>query len=171
MRRGFTLIELMMVVALVGVVAGLATMRFSDGVRRLEYNYLVRQITGFMARARSEAVMKNSVMIVTCRVGAGVFEREAQVVDRAARTSSRQTVDRLQVPVTVLKAIVTSEPQYTGTRQYVFLPDGLGNEQEPLELDLVEVSTQTTGTDGRYYPVRRDRRGQVRLGEVAWRRE
>lgn len=57
-RRGMTLIELLIVIVIVGAVAGLAYPRVADGLRRESVRAARLAITGLHAKARANAIQR-----------------------------------------------------------------------------------------------------------------
>jgi type IV fimbrial biogenesis protein FimT len=62
--RGFTLIELVVCIALVGILAGLAASPLMDYKRSLDYKTAAREITSVLRKARSSAVSTNQRQMV-----------------------------------------------------------------------------------------------------------
>jgi len=160
-RRGFTLIELMVVVSLIGVVAAVVVMRASKTVHRLEYNHYVRRVHAFMAKARAQAIMTNSVQRVVCK-NSTQLQRWGQRL-RADRSGFDENLaETLMLPARIC-TVDEVEPTMAGTsatetKAYTFLPDGLGDEFKPLSLDVL----QGPALENRlYYNISRDTRGKV----------
>ncbi len=85
LQRGFTLLELMLVMTIMAVLAGAAMLRPPDSDAR---NLLVTasQLRGFMLAVSADAVRRNETMGI-------VFQSDAAVVLRHTRDSGWQTTD------------------------------------------------------------------------------
>ena len=58
-QRGFSLIELLVVVALVGILAAIAFPSFTDWRRNMEYKSAARDIASILRDARQRAISRN----------------------------------------------------------------------------------------------------------------
>ena len=58
-RRGFTLVEAMMVIVLAGMLLGIALPRFREQRRRYQLDTAVHQLAGDLRRAQVEAIRRN----------------------------------------------------------------------------------------------------------------
>ena len=67
-RAGFTLVELMIAIAILGVIMGLAAPTMGDFVRNTRLNTTVDQLTTALNLARSEAIKRNLSAIVCPRL-------------------------------------------------------------------------------------------------------
>ena len=163
-RKGFTLIELMMVVALLGVVAAVAVPQFAATVNRLKYANYVIQVHSVFSKARTESIVTNTTQRVICRFDAQRIERRGQKINSSRTGYDESTIEILDVPLEVCR-IKTAEKSKKGKNgtdatAYTFLPDGLGNDFQPLAVDIV----QGKKLGGKmYWKLRRDSRGRVTL--------
>lgn len=66
-QDGLTIIELMVVVAIAGILAAMAAPSFSDFINRTRQTSTISQLTGDLNRARSEAIKRNSRILVCVR--------------------------------------------------------------------------------------------------------
>lgn len=66
-QRGFTLIELMVVIAIAAIMASLAAPSFSDFINRTRLTSTMSQLSSDLNRARSEAIKRNSWVLVCAR--------------------------------------------------------------------------------------------------------
>ncbi len=62
--KGFTLIELMVTIAIAGILAGLAAPSFSDTIKNNRMTSHFNELLSFLSYARSEAVKRNSSVTV-----------------------------------------------------------------------------------------------------------
>lgn len=69
-RNGFTVVELMVAVSLIGILATFALPKFRSYLQQAEIQASGREVQAILANARSEAVKRNCNVIVT-RVTAG----------------------------------------------------------------------------------------------------
>lgn len=163
-NRGFTLIELMMVVALLGVVASVATVQFASTVNRLKYGDFVRRIHSVFSKARTESIVTNSTQRVICNFGAQQIERHGQRINSSKTGYDYSLLEKLDIPLEICR-IEEAGDSDTGTKAssagaYTFSPDGLGDEFKPLGIDVI----QGNALKGQlYWKVRRDSRGRVIL--------
>lgn len=68
-QAGFTIMELMIVIAIMAIAAGIAMPSFTDFVRRNEHSSHIREVVGALALARSEAVSKRTDAVLKPLVG------------------------------------------------------------------------------------------------------
>ncbi|WP_175541835.1 GspH/FimT family pseudopilin [Polaromonas sp. YR568] len=124
-ERGFTIIELMVVVAIVGILAGLAAPSFSDLLRRNRLASASSALQVSLSLARSEAVKRGSDARVTVAANgtAGVWTNGWTVfVDKTTTanagvgpTADSGTVTRLEVAGVPSLPVSTAQ---TGTLKY-----------------------------------------------------
>lgn len=162
--RAFTLIELMMVLAILGITAAIVTLNFASGVDRLEYNNLVRSTHGLFSRARAAAIIHNAAQVVVCDGrGQRLIRRARTVRLEGGPRVVEEDVETLDLPFSVV-TLQEWQDGSTGSgewrelregREYLFLPDGLGDSYRPLKLGLLRGE--------RLAAVRRSSRGRVNL--------
>ena len=168
--KAFTLIELMMVIALLGIVAAVATVQFSSVVNRLKYGDYVRRIHSVFAKDRTDSILMNSTQRVICNFGAQRIERRGQKINSSRTGYDESIIEQLDIPPKICRieeAESSSSSSGNGSSRnsskagaYTFMPDGLGNEFKPLAIDII----QGKALDGKlYWKVRRDTRGKVVL--------
>lgn len=63
-QAGVTLVELMIVVAIAAIMAAIAAPSFSDFIQNTRMTSTITQLTGDLNRARSEAIKRNSRVLV-----------------------------------------------------------------------------------------------------------
>lgn len=67
LQKGFTLIELMVVVVIVGILATIGAPSFSDFINNTRLTSTMTQLNSDLNRARSEAIKRNSWVMVCAR--------------------------------------------------------------------------------------------------------
>ena len=72
MRRGTTLIEAALVLAMVGVICGIAVPRFADYRDQIEVDAATSDIVSLLSTARHAAVRRNTVTAVSFDTATGV---------------------------------------------------------------------------------------------------
>lgn len=70
-QTGVTMVELMIVVAIAAILATIAAPSFSDFINNTRLTSTMTQLTGDLNRARSEAIKRNSWVLVCVRNSAG----------------------------------------------------------------------------------------------------
>ena len=160
--KAFTLIELMMVMAILGTVGGIAAFRATTTVRRLEYNSYVQRCHAFLARARNKAIMENTVQRVVVKPGPGRLIRYSQRLLLNPPRYEEVLAEELVLPsnICTLKED-TRDKGRGGPLAYSFLPDGLGDELRHLSLRIVQG--EALGNRKKYFLLTRNGRGQVLL--------
>lgn len=66
-QAGVTMVELMIVVAIAAILATIAAPSFSDFINNTRLTSMMTQLTGDLSRARSEAIKRNSWVMVCAR--------------------------------------------------------------------------------------------------------
>jgi type II secretion system protein H len=109
MRKAFTLPELMLVLAVVGILAGLAVPRISQAVDRIEVDGAANRIIAAHQRARIMAITRGQVVLLT--------------VDATGLTiSAREGGDLLWSDA---GPVSTSIQIQAPTRRFTFSPEGI----------------------------------------------
>ncbi len=112
-HKGFTLLELMVVVAIVGIILAVVPIAFSDAVRSAELKAATHEVAAALKRARSHAVaaQRETVLLL-------------DMVNRRYRLGgSRQ---RRQLPSHIQLTLVTARSELLSARMgsIRFFPDG-----------------------------------------------
>ncbi len=74
MRRAFTLIELIVIIVIISVTAGILVPRFTDYYQRAKFSGVVRDIRDLLAEAHDRAVTLDTSTIVTFDPGSQLFD-------------------------------------------------------------------------------------------------
>ena len=69
MSKGFTLIEMLVVVAIIGIVAAAAAPSFSKFIQKERHSQTINQLQGLYKYARSEAVKREQIITVVVADG------------------------------------------------------------------------------------------------------
>lgn len=142
-RRAITLVELLVVLAIVGLIIGMSVPAFSSYSQKLRLNTTARQAVGLLALARSMAISSHAEHAVEVDADAG----EIRVVNQASGEALEKVV-RLPKAVTVTLAI---GGETAAESRIVFRPNGgLGGRSVSMTLaDARDERTITvTGTTG-----------------------
>jgi general secretion pathway protein H len=111
--RGFTMIELVAVILVIGLVAALAPPMFSSGVTAAEHRAATRQVAQVLRYARTEAVAK--------RMDVGVeFDLEARTYQLPGARKKSKIPDGVELLLTTTVA-ETKDEKHASVR---FYPDG-----------------------------------------------
>lgn len=111
--RGFTMIELVAVILVIGLVAALAPPLWSSGVTAAEHRAAARQVAQVLRYARTEAVAK--------RVDVGVdFDLEARTYQLPGARKKSRLPDGIEILLTTTAA-ETKDEKHASVR---FYPDG-----------------------------------------------
>jgi general secretion pathway protein H len=131
--RGFTMLELIAVVIVIGLVAALSPPLFSSGVTAAEHRAAARQVAQVLRYARTEAVAK--------RVDVGVeFDMEARTYQLPGARKISRLPDGIALELTTTVA-ETKDEKHASVR---FYPDGgstggrvtLRNKERALRIDI-----------------------------------
>ena len=108
---GFSLIELVLVLAIIGVAAGIAIPRYADSLARYHVDAAARRIVADLALARTSARSVSASRTVTFRVASGTYEMLG--VAHLDRPGSTYAVDLSAAPygVTVVSADFAGQPE------------------------------------------------------------
>lgn len=109
MAKGFTLLELLVTVVIVGVLATIAVPSFTEFIRRSQVRSAADSVLGAMQLARGEAVSRNARVTFTLGVDTGqsswsVTDSGGNVIQRSRASGEGSEV----VVVTVTPAAATS---------------------------------------------------------------
>jgi general secretion pathway protein H len=111
--RGFTMIELVAVILVIGLVAALAPPMFASGVSAAEHRAATRQVAQVLRYARTEAVAK--------RVDVGVdFDLEARTYQLPGAKKKSKVPDGIEILLTTTVAETKNEKNASVR----FYPDG-----------------------------------------------
>lgn len=121
-QTGLTMIELMIVVTIAAILAGIAIPSFSDLINRTRLTSTMSQLTSDLNRARSEAIKRNSRVLVCVRggtdaapvCGAGTDWRNGWVV-----CSDKDTVLNDGIPDGVCDAATATNPNPIAVHQAI----------------------------------------------------
>ena len=130
--RGFTLVELMMVLVIVAVIAMIAAPSFTTLVQRTKLKAYANEVVASVYLARSEAIKRNAVMTLctstdgaTC-TGGGNWEQGWVVMD------PNDTVIKYQQPLQ--SGVILFELGSTGFNSMAFQPSGVASDSAALKL-------------------------------------
>jgi general secretion pathway protein H len=151
---GFTLIELIFVIALIGIMAALALPSFKDWYQNATYKEAARDIASTLRDARARAIGQN----VQHRVEFAIAGKSYQMIRGNRAFGSDNWTDVVQGPVDLagkgisLKSgtdcnndtdvIVTFNPNGTSTSNYVCI---MTDQSPPVRKFRVGVGESTTG--------------------------
>lgn len=142
--RAFTLVEIMVVLAIMGILLGMAVVNFKKMNEKEPLEEAVSQVEGMCRRARSEAIVKSRPMDLTFEITAGLLRLATAPravstpdVETGALTSSTEesiTIESALLPREVVLAILQPEdPDNIGSITIRFYANGTA---EPLEAEL-----------------------------------
>lgn len=109
MRRGFSLVELMLVLALVGLLLGIALPRLSNALDQIEVASAANHVLAAHRRARLMAVTRGEVLVLTVDPEALVIRTRGQASSLWSEEGPSTTRVQLDSPA----------------RQFTFTPEGL----------------------------------------------
>jgi len=81
--RGFTLIELVMVIFVLGVLTGFAVLRFGDGGRESQVREEAERLAALIRLAREEAILQSDERALAFTRHGYQFQREYQIDERS----------------------------------------------------------------------------------------
>lgn len=138
--RGFTLMELLITLAVAGILLGIAAPSFKETIQQSQQDSRVMELTGALNFARSEAIKQSSRISVCARnsdMSCGTNWNKGWIVfvdnaDNAGVIDTTETVLKLASPLptgfTLQNSAVTQGVADATSRSYVrFGPRGLSN--------------------------------------------
>lgn len=127
---GFSLVEVMVVVAIVGIVSALAGPNIAAAIRRANEPAQLQRVHGFISEARNYARRTNQCVVVTR--GAGGATLTATPLALCPQTASCRCRQSVVAPETTTLQLTTSPPAVRVTRL-------IGN--TGVEADVVTAAT------------------------------
>ena len=109
MRRGFSLLELVLVLAVVGLLFGIALPRFAGAVDHIEVESAANHLMAAHQRARIMAVTRSQVLVLTIQADSLIIRPRGQASPLWAEIGPTATGVTLEGPA----------------RQFTFSPQGL----------------------------------------------
>ena len=134
-QAGVTMIELMIVIAIAAILASIAAPSFSDFINNTRLTSTMSQLTSDLNRARSEAIKRNSWVLVCVRssntaCGAGTDWANGWLVCQDSSDDGTNNCDSGTAanpnPITVHQAINTSFTLTGSADSIRFNPNGTG---------------------------------------------
>jgi prepilin-type N-terminal cleavage/methylation domain-containing protein len=124
-QRGFTMIEVGVVLLVIGAVAALATPRITGAMREYRANIATRQIVDTIKRVKTQAISENkkmAMMIDTAnhKAGLAVYKADGTTIDQVYYVPLPQGVSFQRpadnsAPPGVQSAAMVSFPSYSGS--------------------------------------------------------
>ncbi len=117
-RRGFTLVETMMVIVLAGMLLGIALPRFREQRRRYQLDTAAHQLAGDLRRAQVEAIRRNQPVTVE-RINDSTYNIDFvgdRLFEGSVKFSTALSADSVR--------LAAFGPPTTGARSFVVQRDG-----------------------------------------------
>lgn len=143
-KSGFTLVELMVVVAVIGIVAALAAPSYRAWIQNTKVRTAAESILNGMQKARSEALMRNTLVKFTLGANSAWTVECATASARACSDLTSGVVEtRSNNDGSTAAAVITPTP--SGANNITFT--GLGVKSSTATNQLTQVAVSFAGAD------------------------
>ena len=136
-QGGFTLIELILVLTLLAIAAGLIAPRLSDFIRGRALDAEARRLLSLARAAQSRAVAEGLPVRLWFDTAQGTYGTEEETRPGAADAKALQFTLNDSVRLTVLNSATTATPARP-LPAIRFLPDGSADEASPATVRLTD---------------------------------
>jgi type II secretion system protein H len=116
--RGFTMVEIVMVIVLVGLLVGIALPRFRESRRRYQLDTAAHQLAGDLRRAQVEAIRRNQPVTLE-RINDSTYNVDFigdRLFDASVKFATALSADSVR--------LAAFGPPTTGARTFVVQRDG-----------------------------------------------
>ena len=159
--KGFTLIELMITVAILGVILGLAVPAMGDFAVRQRVSGQASELMLALAFARSEAVKQNSEIAVLPATNAATGWTDGWCVGPANSMPDCSSGNSLRI-FQVKTGVTVNSNFLQATNKLVFQRDGTCSQCGSTPFKITSAKLQATPTDARCIDINRQGRSSVR---------
>lgn len=101
-REGFSLVELMIVIALIGIIAGIAVPSYQSYIRKTNFKSAVRELTSDLFYTKEKGISESRIFRISFTADSGIYaiQRETATAGTYETVQTRDISSRDDIKVT-----------------------------------------------------------------------